>query len=221
MVSIEVHEQYANPEVSQKLLDDAYFNVEEYLTRKLASKFERTENAAFVSGTGVNQPRGFLTYLNASPDSSDNQPFNTIQQIASGVDGDVSWQSVLDLYATMKTFYTAGAVWMMPRSVIRLFRGLVDGQGRPLWSPAFGGTPSMILEHPVVMAQDIPGAAVGSLSVVFGNFREAYRICDRMGTRILRDPYTNKGQVQFYTTKRCGAGVRNFDAIKILRLSAS
>jgi HK97 family phage major capsid protein len=213
MVEIDVHEQYAMPRVTQKLLDDAYFNVEEYLTRKIASKFERVENAAFVNGDGIKKPRGFLTYANGTS-------FNTIEQVNSGVDGDVSVQGLYDLYYNVKDFYLQGAVWMMPRSVIRLFRGLLDGQGRPLWAPAFGGTPSTIMEHPVVMAQDMPAPAAGSKSIIFGNFREAYRIVDRMGTRILRDNVTKKGHVKFYTTKRCGGGVKNFDALKIQVLSA-
>ena len=185
MVEWEVHEQYAMPAVTQKLLDDAYFDVEGYITRKLASLFARTENTAFVSGDGVKKPRGFLTY-------ADGTAYNQVEQIASGTSGVVTYNGLMDLFFALKDGYLPGAVFMMKRSIVKDIRKLVDGDGRTLWTPPFAGTPSSMMECPVVRADDMPAAGAGSLSIAFGNFREAYRILDRVGTRILRDPYTRR-----------------------------
>ncbi len=213
MIAWDVFEQYAMPAVTQKLLDDAYFDVEGYITNKLANLFARTENTAFVSGTGVNKPRGFLTYAAGTG-------FNQIEQVVSGTSATVTYNGLIDLIFSMKDPYLPGCIFMMKRSIVKEIRKLVDGDGRTLWTPPFAGTPASMMEFPVVRADDMPAAGSGSLSIAFGNFREAYRIVDRMGTRILRDPYTKKGYIRIYTTKRVGGGVKNFEALKLQKLSS-
>jgi HK97 family phage major capsid protein len=212
MIGWDVHEQYAMPAVTQKLLDDAYFDVEGYITNKLANLFARTENTSFVSGDGIKKPRGFLTYASGTG-------FNQIQQVASGTSAVVTYNGIIDLVFSLKDGYLPGSIFMMKRSTVKEIRKMVDGEGRGIWVPGFGGTPSTLMEFPVVRADDMPAVGASALSIAFGNFREAYRIVDRIGTRILRDPYTKKGYIRVYTTKRVGGAVKNFEALKLQVLS--
>jgi HK97 family phage major capsid protein len=212
MIGWDVHEQYAMPAVTQKLLDDAYFDVEAYMTQKIASILARTENTAFVSGNGINKPKGFLTYAAGTG-------FNQVEQVNSGSSGAVTVDGLIDLVFAMKDPYLPGCIFVMKRAMVKEIRKLVDGNGNAIWTPGLGGTPATLMEFPVVRADDMPAAASGSLSIAFGNFREAYRIVDRMGTRILRDPYTKKGYIRIYTTKRVGGGCKNFEALKLQKLS--
>ncbi len=212
-IAWDVQEQYAQPAISQRLLDDAYFDIEAYVTKKIASLLARTENTSFVSGDGIKKPRGFLTYTSGTS-------FNQIEQVASGTSGVITADGLINLVESMKAEYQAGSVIMMKRSTVKSVRKLVDGNGNYLWGMGLnGGTSPDLLGYTLVRADDMPAIAASSLSVVFANFREAYRIVDRMGTRVLRDPYTKKGYMRYYTTKRVGGGVRNFDAIKIQVLS--
>jgi len=211
----DVHEQFAQPAISQKLLDDAYFDIEAYVTNKIASRFARTENTAFVSGNSPKQPRGFLTYGSGTG-------FNQLEQIASGDASKVTADGLMDLVESLKADYLAGSVFFLKRSSVKDIRKLVDGNGNYLWGMGLnGGTSPDLLGYPIVRADDMPTIQAGALAIAFGNFREGYRIVDRIGTRILRDPYTKKGFVKLYTTKRVGGAVRNFDAIKLQVISAT
>jgi HK97 family phage major capsid protein len=82
------------------------------------------------------------------------------------------------------------------------------------------GTPETLLGYAVTRAEDMPALATNSLSLAFGDFAQAYQIVDRQGIRVLRDPYTSKPYVKFYTTKRVGGGVVNFEAIKLMKFAA-
>lgn len=211
----DVHEQFAMPAISQKLLDDAYFDIEAYVTNKVASKLARTENTAFMIGNSPKRPRGLLTY-NAGTG------FNQIEQIASGDANTVTADGLIDLVEAVKADFLSGSVFFLKRSTVKSIRKLVDGNGNYLWGMGLnGGTSPDLLGYPIVRADDMPTLQAGALAVAFGNFREGYRIVDRIGTRILRDPYTRKGYWRLYTTKRVGGGVKNFDAIKLLVISAT
>lgn len=218
---IEVHEQYAEPRATQQLLDDAAIDIESWLTGKIASKFARTENTGFVSGTGVGQPRGFLTYTAGTPTAS---AFNVIEQVVSGANGafaaSAPGDKLIDMMMAVKGPLRMGAVWACARLTIAALRKLMDGDGNYLWQPDFTqALNGSLLGHPVVEFNDMPALATNSLSLAFANFREAYQIVDRMGMRILRDPYTTKGRVKFYATKRTGGDVVNFEAIKLMKFS--
>ena len=219
--SIPVHEQYAEPRATQKVLDDAQFNVESWLSGKVADKLGRTENTAFYTGDGVEKPRGILTYAAGTPSST---TWDVIEQVNSGAAGDFAatlpGDNLIDLVFSLKAAYRSGAVWNMARSTVAETRKLVDGQGNYLWQPEFtaqqGG---LLLGYPIVEAEDMPVLAANSLSIAFGNFKTAYQIVDRQGIRILRDPYTTKGYVKFYTTKRVGGDVVNYEALKIMKFA--
>lgn len=219
---IPVYEQYAEPRATQKLLDDALFNVEEWLAGKIAERLSRMENEAFVNGNGVRKPRGFLTYAAGTPSASG---FSVIEQVPSGLSGGFPTtdpgDALISLVYSLKSAYREKAVFMMKRSTLAEVRKLKDGDGNYLWQPDFqlkqGGT---LLGFDVLEAEDMPEIAANSLSIAFGDFDAGYQIVDRQGIRILRDSFTAKPYVKFYTTKRVGGDVVNFEAIKLLKFAA-
>jgi HK97 family phage major capsid protein len=219
---IPVHEQYAEPRATQKLLDDAAVNVEDWLGKKVSTKFARMEETAFVSGNGINKPRGFLTYSAGTPSKSG---WGVIEQVNSGASGAFAatnpGDKLIDLVFSLKAAYRANAKWLMGRLALGAARKLKDGQGNYLWIPAFSDTVSgNLIGHPVMEAEDMPVFAANSLSIAFGDFREAYQIVDRIGIRVLRDPFTSKPYVKFYSTKRVGGDVVNFESLKIMKMAA-
>ncbi|WP_207779308.1 phage major capsid protein [Zavarzinia aquatilis] len=222
---IPVHELYAEPRVSQKLLDDASFDVEAWLAQKLAEKMGRAENAAFVAGSGVGTPRGFITYATAATADA-SRPWGTLQHVPTGTSGAFAAANpgdvLIGLTYALKAGFRAGARFVMARATAAEVRKLKDtSSGQYLWQPGLAaGSPASLLGYPVVEAEDMPAIGANSLSIAFGNFREGYAVVDRQGIRTLRDPYTAKPQVKFYTTKRVGGDVLDFDAIKLLKFGA-
>lgn len=220
---IPVHEQYAEPRATQKLLDDAMFNAEEWLAGKIAERLSRMENESFVNGNGVRKPRGFLTYAAGAPSAS---AFSVIEQVPTGKSADFAdtdpGDALISLVYALKSAYREKAVFMMKRGTLAEVRKLKDGDGNYLWQPDFqlrqGGT---LLGFDVVEAEDMPAIAAGSLSIAFGDFSAGYQIVDRQGLRILRDSFTAKPYVKFYATKRVGGDVVNFEAIKLLKFAAA
>jgi len=223
--AIVAFEIYASPKATQKLLDDSSINIEEWLTSKVANKFSRTENAAFVNGTGTTQPRGFLTYPTSTLGDA-SRTWTEIQYTASGAAGAFAASdpsdALLDLVGTMNPGYLPNAWFVMPRSVLTQVRKFKDGDGNYIWRPGLQrGTPDTLLGFPVLLAEDVPAIAADSLSIAFGSFRDAYTIVDRHGMRVLRDPYTAKPHTIFYTYKRVGGDVVNYDAIKLMKFAAT
>lgn len=208
-----IYTQYAEPVATQDLLDDADFDIEAYLINKGGDKLARTENLAFVAGNGVGQPRGFTTYA-----AGTNIPLNgvagQIQQIHSGNATTLTYQGLNNLQYALKDQYRSRAQWAMPRNAIGVIRGLVDSFGRPLWGEAnlTTGQPASLLGYAVNEFNDMASVGAGSLSVCLADWSQFYSVFDRKGIRILRDPYTSKGNVLFYMTKRVGGDVLNFEA---------
>tara|TARA_R110000868_G_scaffold223318_2_gene475210 strand:- start:14116 stop:15420 length:1305 start_codon:yes stop_codon:yes gene_type:complete len=218
---IPVHELYAKPKATQKILDDAEINMEAWLAGKVSDKFSRDEAAAFVSGNGTNKPRGFLTYPDGTTLPSTIERVNTGANggfVAAPNGGDV----LIDALYGLKAQYRANATWFMNRGTTKLVRKLKDSYGAYLWSPGItAGQPASVLGYPIASFEDMPNVATGSLSMAVGDMRSAYQIVDRVGIRTLRDPYSAKPYVEFYTTKRVGGDVINFEAIKLIEFSAS
>lgn len=221
--SIRVHEQYAEPRATQIFLDDARINVEDWLARKVAARFARVENTAFVNGTGVNQPRGFTTYPAGTPAATNMATWAVIQQVASGAAAALTADGLINLVYSLKSQYRSGAIFGMNRTTERDARLLTDGNGNYFWLPDFSRAgAATLLGHPVVEMPDMPNIAAGTEPIVFGNLREAYQIVDHaIGISVLRDPYTLKGRVKFYTRKRVGGDVINFEAIALQTIAAS
>ncbi|AIL64504.1 putative phage phi-C31 gp36 major capsid-like protein [Rickettsiales bacterium Ac37b] len=211
---ISVHELYAQPKATQKLIDDANINIEKWLINKLIDIFSTKENQSFISGNGEGKPRGILSYDHG-------KEWGKIEQINSGVNADFTVESLFFLFFALKDQYASKATFLMHRSLLQTIRTLKDPVSKQyLWSPGLTlGTPSTLLGLPVAEANDMPMASKGSLSIVLADFNKAYKIVDRMGVRVLRDPFTEKPFVKFYTTKRVGGDVVNYEAIKILKLA--
>lgn len=212
--SITVHEMYAQPKATQKLLDDASVDAEAWLAAKVADVMARLQNTAFISGSGVAQPRGILSYTAGTS-------WGQIQQINSGSSGAVTADSLINLLYSLKSDYAKNATFLMNRSVVASVRLLKDSTNQYLWQPSMqAGQPDSLLAQPVVMASDMPVASANSLSIALADFKTAYQIVDRQGITMLRDPFTDKPYVKFYSRTRVGGDVINFEAIKLLKLAA-
>jgi len=217
---IPVHEMYAEPPATQKILDDGMIDLEAWLTGKVSDKFARKENAAFVNGDGVNKPRGFLTYGDGTTIPGTIERFSTGVSGGFAVDGS-GGDVLLDTIYGLKQNYRSGSRWFMPRSATAEVRKIKDSDGMYLWQPGIAaGQPASLLGFSVLEFEDMPDIAADSLSIAFGDMGQAYQIVDRMGIRVLRDPYTNKPYIKFYTTKRVGGDVLNFEALKIVQFSS-
>lgn len=210
---IVAHQLEARPRASQNLLDDSGIDLERWIGEKVADKFARSEANAFIVGDGVGKPRGLTTYTAGST-------WGTIEQVDSGANGSTTYAGLTSIASSLKEFYQGNASWLMRRELIGKILAL-SGNDTPLWIPSISvGQPSTLLGYPVRMGQDFASLATNSLSAAFGDFRAGYTIVDRMGVRVQRDPYTAKPNVEFYTTKRVGGDVVDFDAIKLLKLAA-
>jgi len=219
---IDVNEQYAMPKVTQKLLDDSGFDIEGWLSGKVADKFVRSENTAFFAGDGVSKPRGMLTYGTAATDDK-TRAWQVFQYIASGGTSTITDTNFLiNLVMSLGAEYRANAGWTMNRKTLGYLRTLKDGDGNYLWQPDFtkllGGT---LLGYSITEAEDMPDMASNALSIAFGDFKAAYQIVDRTGIRVIRDNITEKGFVKLYTAKRVGGDALDFDAVKFMKFAAS
>ena len=217
-------ELYANPATTQKALDDARLDIAAWLANEVAIEFAEQEGAAFINGDGVNKPRGILGYdtvANASY-TWGKVGFSKTGVAAALTDGSNNGSdAMISLYYSLKQQYRNGATWLMSDAVMETVRKFKDGDGTYLWSPATAaGEVPTFLGKPVATDDNMDAVGAGKFPIAFGNFQRAYLIIDRFGTRVLRDPYTNKPYVHFYTTKRVGGGIQNFEALKMLKVSA-
>ena len=226
-LSFPAMELYANPAATQTLLDDARVDIGAWLADEVAITFAEMEGAAFVSGTGVNQPRGLLSYdtiANAS------YAWGKLGYIATAVAADINdathngVDALIDLVYSIKQGYRSNARFLMNRTLqgkVRKLKMIGDVEGY-LWQPPVqAGQPATLLGYPITDDDNMPDVGANAFPVAFGDFQRGYLIVDRIGIRVLRDPYTNKPYVMFYTTKRVGGGVSNFEAIKLLKCAAS
>lgn len=219
-------ELYANPQITQQALDDLFFNVEAEIIAQLTEEFAVAEGAAFITGNGTNKPTGFLAGSTAATADS-GRAFGTLEHIATGVAGDFAASNKADVFfqvvAALKAAYRAGSVWMMGKSMLFEVLRIKDTTGQYLWQPSIqdSGLGIRLLGFGVVEAEDMPAKAANALGIAFGNFKRGYTIVDRMGMRMLRDPYSNKPYVGFYTTKRVGGKLMNSEAIKVVKFAVS
>jgi HK97 family phage major capsid protein len=217
-------ELYANPAASQAMLDDAAFDIEAWLASEIATEFARAEGQAFVAGSGINRPKGFLTQpVSAAADGV--RPFGTLQVLGTGAAGgfpaNAPQDKLIDLVQALRPPYRQGAVFVMNSATASAIRKFKTADGAFLWQPGLvSGQPDTLLGYPVVEAEDMPDIAADSLSIAFGNFKAGYLLAERTETQILRDPFTNKPFVHFYATRRVGGQVANSEAIKLLKFSA-
>ena len=215
-------ELYANPSASQAMLDDAVFDLEAWLADEIATEFARAEGAAFINGSGTNQPKGFLQQPTAlTADAA--RAFGTLQHVVTGNAtgfGTTPELVLIDLVHSLRAGHRQGAVFLMNTKTLAAVRKFKAADGTFLWQPGiFENAPARLLGYPVIEAEDMPDVAANALPIAFGNFKNGYIITERRETSILRDPYTNKPYVNFYATKRIGGQVLDSDAIKLLKIS--
>ncbi len=216
-------ELYAMPAATQTLLDDAVVDIEQWIADEVAVVFAEQEGAAFVAGDGVNKPRGFLAYT-TTPQST--WSFGNIGYVATGVSANFPASNpsdvLYDLVYALKAGFRQNARFVVNRKTQAAIRKFKTSTGEYIWEPpATLGAQATLMNFPVVEAEDMPDIAANSLSLAFGDFERGYVVVDRVGVRVLRDPYSAKPYVLFYTTKRVGGGVQNFDAIKLLKFGVS
>lgn len=216
-------ELFAEPAATQTLLDDASIDIESWIADEVEVAFAEQEGAAFVNGDGVTRPRGFMT---APKVANANYAWGSLGTVATGASGDFAAaggsDALVDLVYALKSGYRQNGAFVMNRRTQSEIRKLKDANGSYLWQPPTTlGAPASLLNFPVHEAEEMPDIAADAHAVAFGDFRRGYLIVDRMGIRILRDPFSAKPYVQFYTTKRVGGGVQDFDAIKLLKFGVN
>jgi HK97 family phage major capsid protein len=222
-ISIPLHELSAMPKASQRLLDDSAFDIEGWLAGRIADKFSRAEAAAFVSGDGIDKPRGFLTHDKVAEAT---WAWGDLGYIATGVAGDFAGtnpaDAVVDLVYALDASYRANATFVMNSKTAGAVRKMKDADGRFLWSDGLAaGEPARLMGYPVLIAEDMPDIAVNAYAIAFGDFSAGYTIAERPDMRVLRDPFSAKPHVLFYASKRVGGDVSDFAAIKLLKFAVS
>jgi HK97 family phage major capsid protein len=221
-LAFEAMELYAEPAATQALLDDSVLDIGQWLADEVAIEFAEQEGAAFVSGSGVGRPKGILSYATAADGA--NLAFGKVGFIVSGVAGALAadpagLDAFIDLTYGLKQGYRNNASWLMNRFTAGKVRKLKDSQGHYQWEPSSKvGEPPTLLGYPLADDDNMPDVAADAFPVAFADFKRAYVIVDRIGIRVLRDPYTSKPNVLFYTTKRVGGGIQKHEAIKLLKI---
>lgn len=221
-------ELYAMPAATQTVLDDSSFNLEAWLADEVQIEFAEEEGKAFIMGDGVAKPRGFVGGYTPVINSSFTEAGGVPGYVKTGAAADFlavaagdGENNLIDLIAALKTAYRSNARFVMNRATAARIRKFRDANGLSFWQQSMqAGQPSTLLGYPVLEAEDMPTIAANAFPVAFGDFNRGYQIVDRFGTRILRDPYTAKPFVLFYTTKRVGGGIRMAEAIKLLKMEA-
>ena len=215
-------ELYAMPAATSALLDDTAVDIDQWLADEIETAFAEQESKAFVVGTGIGQPKGFTQYTTVAESA---WTWGSLGFVNTGVAGGFAAtdpaDGLVDLIYTLKAGYRQNAHFVMSRATQAAVRKMKDDNGQYIWAPpSIPGAKSSIYNFAVVESEDMPEIASGSLSIAFGDFKRGYLVVDRQGIHILRDPYSSKPYVLFYTTKRVGGGVQDFDAIKILKFAA-
>ena len=215
-------ELYASPAATQTLLDDAFMSLDEWLAGEIEDAFAAQETEAFVNGDGVNKPKGFLTYPTVANDDAEWGEIGHVVTGAAGAFGETPVDRLIDLIYAPKAKYRANGRFVMNRRTASAIRKFRDADDNYVWSPATQpGATSSLLGYPVTEIEETPDIGADAMAVAFGDFRRGYLIVDRAGLSVLRDPYSAKPYVLFYTTKRVGGGVQDFDAIKVLKFAES
>lgn len=221
-VNFPTMELFAQPAATQAMLDDAAVDVESWIADEVCYAFAQAESTAYISGDGVNKPKGLLSYPTVADDSWNWGSLGTVSTGAAGAFPASNPSDVLiDFAHALKTEYRQNAAFMMNRKTQGQIRKFKDANGNYLWAPpAVAGARATLMGFPLIEAEDMPDIAANALPIAFGDFRRGYLIVDRIGIRALRDPFSAKPHVLFYTTKRVGGGVQDFEAIKLLKFAA-
>jgi len=223
LVEFPTGELYAMPAATPAILDDALVDIDQWLAEEVRDTFAEAEGAAFVSGSGVNRPKGFLSYDKTAYGT---ESWGELGYVVTGVEGGFAASdpadALIDLIYAPKTGYRANGRFVMNKATVSAVRKFKDSDGDYIWQPAMGaGQTATLMGYPVTEAEDMPDIGTDSYSIAFGDFERGYLVVDRQGVQVLRDPYSAKPYVLFYTTRRVGGGVQDFNAIKLLKFGES
>ena len=222
-ISIALHELSAMPKASQRLLDDSAFDVEGWLAGKIATRFIRAEAAAFVNGTGTDQPKGILLPTKVANAS---WTWGNLGYVPTGAAADFAASNasdcIVNLVYALSADYRANGTFVMNSKTAGAVRKMKDADGRFMWGDSLqAGEPARLMGYPVLIAEDMPDVGTNTYPIAFGDFRAGYTIAERPDLRILRDPFSAKPNVLFYAAKRVGGDVTDFAAIKLLKVAVS
>lgn len=216
-LSFTTGEMYANPQITQQALDDVAIDLEQWITDEVQREFAIQENIAFLSGNGTNKPIGILNYVTGGANAATN-PLGAITGATAAGAAAVTTDEVIDLVYSLPSERNANAKFYMNRTSLGKMRKLKDGQGNYIWQPSYvAGEPSTLQGYPVVEVPGMPNMTTGLVSILFGDMEATYLVIDRIGFRVLRDPFTNKPFVGFYCTKRVGGGVKNPEYMRFIK----
>lgn len=214
----------ATPEATRHSINDLFFDVEGVLVRDAAERFAIAEGIAFISGTGTNQPTGFLTGTPvATTDAS--RAFGVLQYRATGVAADLSanpFDQIIQLLYDLKAGYRGNATYVMNSLVQARLATVRDTTGMYIMqrSPSLG-QPDTIQGRPILVAEDMPAIGAGNFPIAVGDFSRGYMIADIPGMWMVRDEITKVGWVRFPMAKRVGGRMLDSNAIKVLKVAVS
>ncbi|WP_226937681.1 phage major capsid protein [Pseudogemmobacter faecipullorum] len=218
-------EIYANPAASERILEDSEINIAAWLGGEVNAEFARQEGLAFISGDGVNKPKGLLRYDAATETAlpaAQRHPLGPVTEVISGAAAALTADGLIDLIYDLPEDRSQGGALYANRKTHSVIRKMKDADGNYLWQPPFqAGQPAQVLGQPIRELAGMPDVAAGAIPIVFGNMAEGYRIFDRVGMSVMRDPYTNKPYILFYTRKRVGGGLWNPEWLRYHRVAAA
>lgn len=217
-----MNEIYAMPSVTQKLLDMSDFDIENWLLEEVNDVFVTTEGTGFITGNGSGRVKGIIDEALMIANAS--WVYGKTGYIAGGHASLLNnVDKLFDLQHALKPAYRQNAVWLMNDNTFNVIRKFKDGEGNYLWRPGLQDkAPDTLLGKPIEIDENMPDIGAGAYPVAFGDFKRAYTIVDHTsGTRLLRDPFSVKGYVLFYVTKRLAAGISNYEALKFLKIATS
>jgi len=208
-------EIWANIPISAWLEEDS--RIGDFVVREIAKEFARKEGVAFISGSGTKQPLGFLSSPQAAT-GDDTRSTGTVQTIASGGAAAILPDSLTDLVYSLRPAYRANATWILNSKTLATVRKMKDLQDNYLWQPSvIAGQPATLLGYPILECENMPDVAAGAIPIAIGDWKEAYHIVDRT-QMLLRDPYTSRPNVLFYSRKRVSGSVVDSNALKLLKI---
>ena len=208
---IDAHKLGTIIKVSEELITDSVFDLEQYFTAEFARRIGSKEEEAFLVGNGVKKPTGLLNETGGAQ-------LGVTAASATAITAD----ELIDLYYSLKSPYRKNAIWILNDSTIKAIRKLKDGSGQYLWQPAIkDGEVNTILGKPYFTSSYAPEIGSAAKSILFGNLN-FYWIGDRQGITFkrLNEKYADMGQIGFLASKRVDAKLILPEAVKYLQQKA-
>lgn len=206
-----VKEATTHVDVGNWLMEDASHDVEAEIRLALAEDFGAKEGLAFVNGSTAVEPKGFMTEAGIT---------NSLNGHATNLSAD----ALIKLMYSLPGVYRNRGTWAMNGTTLAVIRTLKDGNGNYLWQPSYqAGQPETILGRPVVELIDMPDVAANAFPIIFGDFKNGYRIYDRIELQVRPNPYllATEGMIRFHARRRVGAGVVRTDVFRKLKMATA